>query len=114
MKSSESSKTQKGFPNISIFIVILAILGLVYSTMLIGVYLSSIHQGLSCLTWPLCPNGFNFPPPEYFVEHFHRFFVLIVAIMLFSFTIFSFIKIPNKGFKTKLLIASILLITQII
>lgn len=82
--------------------------------MLIGVYITSSHQGLSCLTWPLCPNGFNFPSPKYFYEHFHRFLVLIITISLFSFTTFSVKKIPNKNVKIKLIIASILLGTQII
>ncbi len=82
--------------------------------MLIGVYITSSHQGLSCLTWPLCPNGFDFPPPKYFYEHFHRFLVLIITISLFSFTTFSVKKISNKNIKIKLIIASILLGTQII
>ncbi|MER5175119.1 MAG: COX15/CtaA family protein [Candidatus Nitrosocosmicus sp.] len=82
--------------------------------MLIGVYITSSHQGLSCLTWPLCPNGFNFPPPKYFYEHFHRFLVLIITISLFSFTAFSVRKISNKNIKIKLIIASILLSAQII
>lgn len=82
--------------------------------MLLGVYITSSHQGLSCKTWPLCPNGFDFPPPKYFYEHVHRFMVLVVAISLFSFTVFSFKKIPDKKIRTKLLIASILLTAQII
>jgi cytochrome c oxidase assembly protein subunit 15 len=81
--------------------------------MLIGVYLSSVHQGLSCLTWPTCPNGFNFPPSKYLLEHFHRSLVLIVAIILYSFTAFSFFKIGNKNLNVKLVIASVLLSVQI-
>jgi len=82
--------------------------------MIVGVYLSSIHQGYSCKTWPLCPNGFGFPPKEYFYEHFHRFLGLILAISLFSFTAFSVIKLRNRNFSIKLLIASTLLVSQII
>jgi len=82
--------------------------------MIVGVYLSSIHQGYSCKTWPLCPNGFGFPPKEYFYEHFHRFLGLILAISLFSFTAFSVIKLRNKNFSIKLSIASTLLLSQII
>jgi heme A synthase len=82
--------------------------------MIVGVYLSSIHQGYSCKTWPLCPNGFGFPPKEYFYEHFHRFLGLILAISLFSFTIISIIKLRNRNLSIKLSIASILLISQII
>jgi cytochrome c oxidase assembly protein subunit 15 len=82
--------------------------------MIVGVYLSSIHQGYSCKTWPLCPNGFGFPPKEYFYEHFHRFLGLILAISLLSFTGFSIVKLKDKNFSIKLSIASILLISQII
>ncbi len=82
--------------------------------MLIGVFITSSHQGLSCLSWPLCPNGFDFPPVKYFYEHIHRLLVLIVTISLFSFTAFTFRRIPNKNIKIKLIIASILLSTQII
>lgn len=90
------------------------ILSLTFSIMIVGVYLSSIHQGYSCKTWPLCPNGFGFPPKEYFYEHFHRFLGLILAISLFSFTAFSVIKLRNRNFSIKLSIASTLLVSQII
>ncbi len=102
------------FPNRFILAVILVLLGLIFSLMMLGVYLSSVGQGLSCLTWPTCPNGFNFPPPEFFLEHFHRSLVLVVAIILYSFTVFSFLRVGNKNFKVKLVIASVLLTTQII
>ncbi|WP_186433970.1 COX15/CtaA family protein [Candidatus Nitrosocosmicus arcticus] len=82
--------------------------------MILGVYLSSIHQGYSCKTWPLCPNGFSFPPEEYFYEHFHRFLGLILALSLFSFTAYSFIKVRNRNLSIKLSIASTLLVSQII
>ena len=102
------------FPSFPIFTIIFAILGLIYSLMLIGVYITSSHQGLSCLTWPLCPNGFDFPPPKYFFEHVHRLLVLILSIALFSFTIVSIKMISNKGIRIKMIIASSLLIIQII
>ena len=105
---------QGGFPSKSLFIVTFMILSLTFSIMIVGVYLSSIHQGYSCKTWPLCPNGFGFPPKEYFYEHFHRFLGLILAISLFSFTAFSVIKLRNKNFSIKLSIASTLLLSQII
>ena len=82
--------------------------------MLIGVYITSSHQGLSCLTWPLCPNGFDLPPPKYFFEHIHRSLVLILAIILFSFTALSVKMLSNKGIKLKLILASVILSTQII
>ena len=105
---------QDGFPSKSLFIITFMILSLTFSIMIVGVYLSSIHQGYSCKTWPLCPNGFGFPPKEYFYEHFHRFLGLILAISLFSFTAFSIIKLKNRNFSIKLSIASTLLVSQII
>ncbi len=102
------------FPKRFILVIILVLLGLIFSLMMLGVYLSSVGQGLSCLTWPTCPNGFNFPPPEYFLEHFHRSLVLVVAIILYSFTVFSLLRIGDKNFKVKLIIASVLLSAQII
>ena len=107
-------KGHDGFPSKSLFVVTFVILSLTFSVMIVGVYLSSIHQGYSCKTWPLCPNGFGFPPKEYFYEHFHRFLGLILAISLFSFTAFSVIKLRNRNFSIKLLIASTLLVSQII
>ena len=97
---------QDGFPSKSLFVVTFIILSLTFSIMIVGVYLSSIHQGYSCKTWPLCPNGFGFPPKEYFYEHFHRFLGLILALSLFSFTAFSLVKIRNRNFSIKLSIAS--------
>ena len=108
------SNGQDGFPSKSLFVVTFIILSLTFSIMIVGVYLSSIHQGYSCKTWPLCPNGFGFPPKEYFYEHFHRFLGLILALSLFSFTAFSFIKIRNRNLSIKLSIASTLLVSQII
>ena len=108
------SKGQDGFPSKSLFVVTFIILSLTFSIMIVGVYLSSIHQGYSCKTWPLCPNGFGFPPKEYFYEHFHRFLGLILALSLFSFTAFSLVKLRNRNFSIKLSIASTLLASQII
>ena len=105
---------QDGFPSKSLFVVTFLILSLTFSIMIVGVYLSSIHQGYSCKTWPLCPNGFGFPPKEYFYEHFHRFLGLILALSLFSFTAFSVVKLRNRNFSIKLSIASTLLASQII
>jgi len=111
LKSIGIGKTR--FPAKNLFIVTLIIIGITYSVMMLGVYLSSIHQGLSCLTWPLCPNGFDLPPPKYFYEHIHRTLVLVLVISLFSFTAYSFIKLNDKKFKIKLALASGLLIAQV-
>jgi heme A synthase len=103
-----------GFPSKLLFVITFMILGLTFSVMILGVYLSSIHQGYSCKTWPLCPNGFSFPPAEYFYEHWHRFLALILALSLFSFTGYSLAKVRNKNLSIKLSIASTLLVSQII
>jgi heme A synthase len=55
-------------------------LSLIYSTMLIGVYISSLNRGVACPDWPLCPNGFTFPPEKFFYEHFHRLVAIVAAI----------------------------------
>jgi cytochrome c oxidase assembly protein subunit 15 len=96
-----------------LFVATLAILGLTYSVMILGVYLSSIHQGLSCLTWPLCPNGFDFPPPKYLYEHFHRTLVFVLLICVVTFTVLSYVKIRNHNLRSKLTLATGLLLTQI-
>jgi heme A synthase len=55
-------------------------LSLIYATMLIGVYISSLNKGVACPDWPLCPNGFAHPPVKFFYEHFHRLVAIIAAI----------------------------------
>ena len=102
------------FSSRSIFAIVFIILGLIYSVMLLGVYITYSNKGLCCLTWALCPNGFDFPPPKYFYEHVHRLMVLVLSIALFSFTGFAFAKLNNKKIRIKLSIASILLSAQII
>ncbi len=54
-------------------------LSLIYTVMLFGVYIAASHQGLSCNSWPLCPNGFGFPQEKYFFEHFHRTLAIITS-----------------------------------
>ena len=55
-------------------------MGLIYATMLIGVYISSLNRGIACPDWPLCPNGFAYPPDKFFYEHFHRLVAIVAAI----------------------------------
>lgn len=88
-------------------------LSLLFSVMLLGVYISSSHQGLSCPDWPLCPNGFNLPPPEYFFEHVHRTLVIVTGILIFVTTLYS-IKRNVKNVKKPAIIACILVIIQIL
>ncbi len=88
-------------------------LSLIYATMLIGVYISSLNRGVACPDWPLCPNGFAFPPEKFFYEHFHRFVAIVAAI----FTGISFIFI-RKSFwelnKIVVIIVTSLIIVQIV
>lgn len=88
-------------------------LSLIYATMLIGVYISSLNRGVACPDWPLCPNGFAFPPEKFFYEHFHR----LVAIVAAIFTVISFIFIRKSFWKLNKLVVIIvtsLIIVQII
>ena len=88
-------------------------LSLIYATMLVGVYISSLNRGVACPDWPLCPNGFAFPPEKFFYEHFHR----LVAIVAAIFTGISFIFIRKSFWKLNKLVVIIvtsLIIVQII
>lgn len=88
-------------------------LSLIYATMLVGVYISSLNRGVACPDWPLCPNGFAFPPEKFFYEHFHRFVAIVAAI----FTGISFIFIRKSYWKLNKLVVIIvtsLIIVQII
>jgi len=57
---------------------------MLYCVMLIGVYITSSHQGLSCTEWPLCPNGFGLPTEKHFFEHYHRVMVVITASLIYA------------------------------
>ena len=88
-------------------------LSLIYATMLVGVYISSLNRGVACPDWPLCPNGSAFPPEKFFYEHFHRFVAIVAAI----FTGISFIFIRKSFWKLNKLVVIIvtsLIIVQII
>ncbi|MDW0151191.1 MAG: COX15/CtaA family protein [Nitrososphaeraceae archaeon] len=81
--------------------------------MLIGVYISSLNRGVTCPDWPLCPNGFAFPPEKFFYEHSHR----LVAIVAAIFTGISLIFIRKSFWKLNKLVVIIvtsLIIVQII
>lgn len=66
-----------------------AALAMLYSVMLLGVYITSSHQGLSCLDWPLCPNGFGLPAEKHFFEHYHRVMVVITAGLIYATAAFA-------------------------
>ena len=87
-------------------------LAMVYVVMLIGVYLSSIHQALLCGDWPLCPNGFGLPEPNYLIEYLHRLAVLIAAIIIYITAAYvaKYVKVAQKT----AILAAILISIQII
>lgn len=88
-----------------------ASLVLLYGVMLIGIYITASHQGLSCPDWPLCPNGFNFPSPKYFFEHVHRILAVITAGVIFTSAFYSIKKAKNV--RTTAVSAGIIISVQI-
>jgi cytochrome c oxidase assembly protein subunit 15 len=87
-------------------------LAMLYSVMLVGVYISSSNQGLSCSEWPLCPNGFGLPSEKHFFEHYHRVMVVITAGLIFATAVYSFKKF--KPVRKTAIIAAIIISVQII
>jgi heme A synthase len=86
-------------------------LAMLYSVMLVGVYISSSNQGLSCTEWPLCPNGFSLPSEKYFFEHYHRVMVVITTGLIFATAAYSFKKF--KPARKIAIIAAIVISVQI-
>lgn len=75
-------------------------MGFVYSTMLIGVFLSTgpiAEQGLVCTEWPLCPNGFGPPEDRYMMEYVHRVVAVITAVVVYA----TAIAVPAKVRRAK-------------
>jgi heme A synthase len=65
-------------------------LGLVFTVIIIGAFLSARGQGLACPDWPLCPSGFNLSSEgKYFIEYVHRLIALITAISVYATTSYS-------------------------
>jgi heme A synthase len=87
-------------------------LAMLYSVMLVGVYITSSHQGLSCPEWPLCPNGFGLPSEKYFFEHYHRMMVVITAGLIFATALYSLKKF--RPARKTAIIAAIVVSVQII
>ncbi len=87
-------------------------LAMLYSVMLVGVYISSSHQGLSCTEWPLCPNGFGLPSEKHFFEYYHRMMVVITAGLIFATAAYSSKKF--KPARKTAIIAAIAISVQII
>ena len=90
----------------------LCALAMLYSVMLVGVYISSSNQGLSCTEWPLCPNGFGLPAEKHFFEHYHRVMVVITAGLIFATAVYSFKKFEPA--RKTAIIAAIIISVQII
>ena len=86
-------------------------LAMLYSVMLVGVYISSSNQGLSCPEWPLCPNGFGLPSEKHFFEHYHRVMAVVTAGLIFATAIYSFKKF--KPMQKTAIIAAIVISVQI-
>ena len=87
-------------------------LSMLYSVMLVGVYISSSNQGLSCPEWPLCPNGFGLPSEKHFFEHYHRVMVVVTAGFIFATALYSFKKF--KPARKTAIIAAIIVSVQIV
>ena len=87
-------------------------LALIYSIMLIGVYITSSHQGLSCPDWPLCPNGLGMPNPHYLFEHIHRMLVIITSGFIITTAIYAYIH--ARSVSTTAILAAVIVIIQIV
>jgi heme A synthase len=89
-----------------------ASLALLYGVMLLGIYITASHQGLSCPDWPLCPNGFNFPSQKYFFEYVHRLMAVITAGLIFTTAFYSVKKAKNV--RKTAVAASVIISVQIL
>jgi heme A synthase len=87
-------------------------LGLIFSLMLIGTYVDASHQGLSCPDWPLCPNGFGFPPTKYFFEEIHRIVAVITASTVFATTAYAFRR--SRILRKSTIAATLIVVAQIL
>jgi cytochrome c oxidase assembly protein subunit 15 len=75
--------------------------------MLIGVYVTSSHQGRTCPDWPLCPNGlFSVPTEKYLFEYIHRLMVVIAASVIIATAVYC-VKHVKQAKRTAILAALI-------
>lgn len=110
--------TQEGAePELKKPVIVLAFvsIGLVYSTMLIGVFLSSgpiTEVGIACTEWPLCPNGFGPPEDHYLMEYVHR----VVAAMTAAVVYATAVVVPSGARRAKkaALIAAAIVSAQVV
>jgi heme A synthase len=88
-------------------------LGVLFSLIFIGGYVSSSGVGLTCPDWPLCPHGF-IPAPNFIIEYIHRTFAASTAalvIITMAFTLKS--KNAPKQMKLTSVIAAGAVIGQV-
>ena len=87
-------------------------LALIYGVMLLGIYITASHQGLSCPGWPLCPNGFGLPEGRYLTEYIHRLLAVVTASLVYA----TAIVVPCSLRKAKIasIIAAIVISVQLI
>lgn len=109
--TAASTMQQSSNPKVGVGLSFAA-LALLFSVMMLGVYISASHQGLSCPDWPLCPNGFDLPSEKYFFEHVHRMMVVITASLIFATAAYSARKI--KPARKTAIIAAIVVCVQIV
>jgi heme A synthase len=81
-------KVQRFRPKLAVGLSFSA-LAVLYSLMLVGVYITASHQRLSCPGWPLCPNGFGPPSENEFFEYYHRLMVVFAAGLIYITTGYS-------------------------
>lgn len=106
-----STQHNKPFPR-KMLLLSFTSLALIYTIMLIGVYITSSYQGLSCPDWPLCPNGLGIPGPEYLFEHIHRMLVIITSGFIIATAIYAYIN--ARSVSTTAILAAVIVIIQII
>jgi heme A synthase len=109
--TAASTMQQSSNPKVGVGLSFAA-LALLFSVMMLGVYISASHQGLSCPDWPLCPNGFDLPSEKYFFEHVHRMMVVITASLIFATAAYSARKI--KPARKTAIIAAIVVCVQMV
>jgi len=90
-------------------------IGLVYSTMLIGVFLSSgpiFEKGIVCTEWPLCPNGFGPPEDRYLMEYVHRVVAAVTTAVVYA----TAVVVPSGARRAKkaALIAAAIVSAQVV
>lgn len=106
-----STQQKKSFPK-KMLVLSFTSLALIYVIMLIGVYISSSYQDLSCPDWPLCLNDLGILSPEYLFDHIHRMLVLIATGFIFATAIYAYFH--ARSVSTTSIIAAIIVITQIV